>query len=67
MRYVTRHGLRHTHATLMVSAGVHMRAISERLGHATFAFTADSYAHLDVGIQEQAAEQFSESLRRSAR
>jgi integrase len=64
VRYVTRHGLRHTHATLMVSAGIHMRVLQERLGHATFATTADIYSHLDSGIQEQAAEQFSESLRR---
>jgi integrase len=61
---MTPHGLRHTHATLMLKSGAHMRVIQERLGHATFAFTADSYAHVAAGMQESAAEKFSESLRR---
>lgn len=39
------HDLRHTHATLMLKAGVHPKIVSERLGHATVAFTLDTYTH----------------------
>ena len=33
------HGLRHTHATIALRAGVHPKVVSERLGHASVAFT----------------------------
>ncbi len=39
------HDLRHTHATLALSAGVHPKVVSERLGHASVAFTLDTYSH----------------------
>lgn len=37
------HDLRHTHATLLLGAGVHPKIVSERLGHASIAVTLDSY------------------------
>jgi len=52
------HDLRHTHATLMLKAGVHPKVVSERLGHATVAFTLDVYSHVLPGLQEAAAEKF---------
>ena len=36
------HDLRHAHATLMLSAGVHPKAVSERLGHARLSLTPSS-------------------------
>ncbi len=38
------HDMRHTHATLMLKAGVHPKVVSERLGHSTVAFTLDTYS-----------------------
>jgi integrase len=38
--------LRHTAATLMIAAGTHVKVISERMGHASVAFTMDVYGHL---------------------
>ncbi len=35
------HDARHSHATLMLKSGVHPKIVSERLGHATVAFTLD--------------------------
>ncbi|MPZ15607.1 MAG: tyrosine-type recombinase/integrase [Chloroflexi bacterium] len=55
---VTFHGLRHSHASLLLKGGVSMKAISERLGHVSASFTADVYTHLGRGIEEQAAEAF---------
>jgi integrase len=52
---VTLHGLRHTWASLALQAGVNPKVVSERLGHATVAFTLDTYSHVMPGIQEDAA------------
>lgn len=35
------HDLRHTHATLGLAAGIPVKVVSDRLGHATVAFTQD--------------------------
>ena len=37
------HDARHTHATLMLKAGVHPKVVSERLGHANIGITLDIY------------------------
>ena len=50
------HDLRHTHASLALQAGVPAKIVSERLGHATVAFTLDVYSHVIPGLQEEAAE-----------
>jgi integrase len=49
------HGLRHTHATLALRAGVHPKVVSERLGHASVAFTLDVYTDALPDMQETAA------------
>jgi integrase len=52
------HDLRHTHATLLLHAGVPPKVVSERLGHATVAFTMQVYAHVIPGMQADAASAF---------
>jgi len=52
------HDLRHTHATLMLKAGIHPKVVSERLGHANIGITLDIYSHVLPGLQEAAAEKF---------
>ncbi len=59
------HDLRHSHATLMLKAGIHPKIVSERLGHATVAFTLDTYSHVVPGLQEAAAVRFDEVLQGS--
>lgn len=49
------HGLRHTHATLALQAGVHPKVVSERLGHSTIAVTLDTYSHAIPALEEEAA------------
>lgn len=51
------HDLRHTYATLSLAAGVPPKVISDRLGHATVAFTQDVYIHAIPQMQAAAAEQ----------
>ena len=38
--------LRHSSATLLLTAGVNPEVVSERLGHASVAFTLDTYCHV---------------------
>ena len=50
------HVLRHTHASLLFAEGVNPKVVSERLGHATVAFTMQTYGHLLPTMQEAAAQ-----------
>jgi integrase len=47
--------LRHTSATLALTAGVPPKVVSEQLGHASAAFTLDTYSHVLPHMQEEAA------------
>ena len=49
------HDLRHSHATHLLAAGTNIRVTSERLGHASVAFTLDVYGHVLPGQQADAA------------
>ncbi|SFH68934.1 site-specific integrase [Pisciglobus halotolerans] len=40
------HGLRHTHASVLLAAGVSIHSISARLGHANVTVTQETYAHV---------------------
>ncbi|MCK9477956.1 MAG: site-specific integrase [Firmicutes bacterium] len=44
----TPHATRHTAATLMTISGMDTNAIKMILGHADYAFTADTYTHIDL-------------------
>lgn len=52
----TFHSLRHTHATLLLQAGVNPKVVSERLGHASVQITLDVYAHVLPDMQRTAVE-----------
>lgn len=52
------HDLRHTHASLMLAAGVPVKVVSERLGHATVTITMEIYQHVMPGMQREAAAKF---------
>jgi len=49
------HDLRHTHASHLLMAGIKVKVVSERLGHASVSFTLDTYAHVMPGQQAEAA------------
>lgn len=50
------HSLRHTHATMLLSAGVNVKAVQERLGHKKIDMTLDVYAHATDEMRRQALE-----------
>ena len=62
VKKISFHGLRHTHATLLLQAGVHPKVVQERLGHRSIQTTLDTYSHLIPGIQEIAATSIQQSL-----
>ena len=53
--WIKLHGLRHTHATLMLEAGVNVKIVAERLGHSSIAITGDVYSHVTANLQDEAA------------
>ena len=56
------HSLRHTQASLLIQQGEYAKVISERLGHASTAFTNDVYGHLMPGMERAAAEKVDAAL-----
>jgi integrase len=60
---LTFHGLRHTHAVLMLAANVHPKIVSERLGHSAASITLDLHSHVVPNLQQAAARRFEEVIR----
>jgi len=56
------HDLRHSYASIMLAAGINVKAISESLGHANIGITLDIYSHLLPGVGKSAAERFDKFL-----
>ena len=52
------HDLRHTHATILLTAREPVHVVSQRLGHASAVVTWTVYAHVLPGSQRDAADQF---------
>jgi integrase len=65
IRPITLHGLRHSHITDLLRAGVHPKIASERAGHASVAITLDVYSHAVPGLQEDAAQRIDGALRKA--
>jgi integrase len=60
------HDLRHTSATLLLSAGVHPKVVQERLGHAQISVTLDIYSHVLPTLQLEAADKLDAAMRTTA-
>ncbi len=56
------HDLRHTFASLMLLSGANPKVVSEALGHASVAFTLDTYSHIIKGVQGEAMTLLDEVL-----
>jgi len=46
LKKVSFHGLRHTHASILISKGVDIAYVSERPGHSSVVITQKTYFHL---------------------
>ena len=56
------HDLRHAHATTLIEAGVHIKAVQARLGHASPSFTMAVYAHVSPQMDKDAAQAYAEAM-----
>lgn len=56
------YSVRHTHATLLLSAGVHPKLVADRLGHRSVKMTLDVYSHVVPSMQSEVAGQVSNLL-----
>ncbi|WP_019420141.1 site-specific integrase [Paenibacillus sp. OSY-SE] len=56
------HDLRHTHATLLLKAGIHPKIVQERLGHSSINVTLDTYSHVLPNLQEAVLRNVGDSI-----
>ena len=54
--------LRHTCATLLLTANEHPKVVSERLGHASITLTLDTYSHVLPSMQQAASDKLERLL-----
>jgi integrase len=57
------HDLRHSHATQLLTAGIHPKIAQERLGHTTISTTLDLYSHVTDTMQDDAAAKLDTAFR----
>lgn len=62
---ITLHGCRHTCASLMIAAGVNVKALSTYMGHANISITLDRYGHLMPDSAAEAAARLDAYLLRA--
>ena len=53
---ITIHGLRHTHATLLILNGENIKIVSDRLGHKDVTTTLNTYTHVMKEMKDNTAE-----------
>ncbi|MGH7764746.1 MAG: tyrosine-type recombinase/integrase, partial [Candidatus Dormibacteraceae bacterium] len=59
------HGLRHSHATLLLEDGADAKTVNERLGHDSVGTTLELYAHVTPKMRANAAARFGALLGRA--
>ncbi|MBF0818964.1 tyrosine-type recombinase/integrase [Streptococcus acidominimus] len=56
------HGFRHTHASIVMNAGIGYKELQHRLGHSTLAMTMDTYSHLSKENAKKAVSLFETTI-----
>lgn len=60
------HSLRHTHATMLIDAGVSPKTVQLRLGHASIQTTYDRYVHETDSMRQAAVDLFDKAMTKEA-
>ena len=55
LNQITFHGLRHSHATLLIFNGENIKVVSERLGHTNIGITLNTYTHVMKDMKNNTA------------
>ena len=59
------HDFRHTHASILISEGVDIVKVSDRLGHANPKITLEIYAHKMQNVDNELADIFHNAIQKS--
>lgn len=59
-KMISFHGLRQTHASLLLSKDIDLKYVSERLGHTNYDITLNTYAHL---LKKKRSDAISKSIK----
>lgn len=62
LKYISPHGLRHSHTSMLVELGYNPVLIADRLGHESIKETLDTYSHLYSTGQEVVAKKLNELI-----
>ena len=62
LKHIRFHDLRHSCASLLLTAGVPLKVASEILGHSTVTITADLYSHVIDDLKRDAADKIDNIL-----
>ncbi|WP_191556424.1 site-specific integrase [Metabacillus idriensis] len=62
LHHISPHGLRHTHAIMLLESGADIKFVSDRLGHSTVNMTADVYVHITKKYEEENVSKFAKYL-----
>lgn len=58
----TLHAFRHTHASLLLNAGISYKELQHRLGHSNISMTLDTYSHLSKEKEKEAVAYYEKAL-----
>lgn len=58
----TFHAFRHTHASLLLNAGISYKELQYRLGHANISMTLDTYGHLSKDKEKEAVLYYEKAM-----
>lgn len=59
------HSLRHTHATMLIEAGVSPKAVQARLGHENIQTTMQTYVHNTDAMEDTAVDAFEKAMEKA--
>ncbi|MCC4045639.1 tyrosine-type recombinase/integrase [Enterococcus gallinarum] len=62
LKYITPHGFRHTHCSLLFESGASIKEVQVRLGHTDIKTTMDIYAHVSKRQTEETANRFADFM-----
>lgn len=64
IKEITCHGLRHTHASMLLYEGVNIKYVSRRLGHSDIVTTLQTYSHIMDEMEQKESRVVDETIRK---